>query len=143
MKRFICSVCGYVESQTVEAGGHMDPKREGAKEPTFEEDGSTGALVCSKCGATIEEAKVISKLVNAAAGATVTVAHSRTKDLASFTKQADVLVSAVGKPNLITADMEVIPSIIEELINLSASFVGISFPFFSGLRHYRSHTSIT
>ncbi|MBQ7956662.1 MAG: bifunctional methylenetetrahydrofolate dehydrogenase/methenyltetrahydrofolate cyclohydrolase FolD [Clostridia bacterium] len=37
--------------------------------------------------------------------ATVTVCHSRTKDLASFTKEADVLVSAVGKPNLITADM--------------------------------------
>jgi len=37
--------------------------------------------------------------------ATVTVCHSRTQDLASFTKQADVLVSAVGKPNLITADM--------------------------------------
>ncbi len=37
--------------------------------------------------------------------ATVTVCHSRTKDLASFTKNADILVSAVGKPNLITADM--------------------------------------
>ncbi len=37
--------------------------------------------------------------------ATVTVCHSRTKDLTSFTKQADVLVSAVGKPGLITADM--------------------------------------
>lgn len=37
--------------------------------------------------------------------ATVTVCHSRTKDLASFTKKADVLVSAVGKPGLITADM--------------------------------------
>lgn len=37
--------------------------------------------------------------------ATVTVCHSRTKDLASFTKNADVLVSAVGKPCLITADM--------------------------------------
>ncbi len=37
--------------------------------------------------------------------ATVTVCHSRTKDLASFTKNADILVSAVGKPGLITADM--------------------------------------
>lgn len=37
--------------------------------------------------------------------ATVTVCHSRTDDLASFTREADVLVSAVGKPNLITADM--------------------------------------
>ncbi len=37
--------------------------------------------------------------------ATVTVCHSRTSDIAEFTKKADVLVSAVGKPNLITADM--------------------------------------
>lgn len=37
--------------------------------------------------------------------ATVTVCHSRTQNLCEFTKKADVLVSAVGKPNLITADM--------------------------------------
>ncbi len=38
-------------------------------------------------------------------GATVTVCHSKTQDLASFTRQADILVSAVGKPKLITKDM--------------------------------------
>jgi len=38
-------------------------------------------------------------------GATVTVCHSRTKDLAYHTKQADILVVAVGKPGLITKDM--------------------------------------
>ena len=37
--------------------------------------------------------------------ATVTVCHSRTKDLPSFTREADILVSAVGKVGLITADM--------------------------------------
>lgn len=37
--------------------------------------------------------------------ATVTVCHKYTKDLASFTRQADILVVAVGKPGLITADM--------------------------------------
>lgn len=37
--------------------------------------------------------------------ATVTVCHSKTQNLADFTKQADVLVCAVGKPNLITGDM--------------------------------------
>lgn len=37
--------------------------------------------------------------------ATVTVCHSKTKDLALHTLRADVLVSAVGKPNLITQDM--------------------------------------
>jgi methylenetetrahydrofolate dehydrogenase (NADP+)/methenyltetrahydrofolate cyclohydrolase len=35
--------------------------------------------------------------------ATVTVCHSRTKDLASVTRSADVLVAAVGRANLITA----------------------------------------
>jgi methylenetetrahydrofolate dehydrogenase (NADP+)/methenyltetrahydrofolate cyclohydrolase len=37
--------------------------------------------------------------------ATVTLCHSRTKDLASHTRNADILVSAAGKPNLITRDM--------------------------------------
>jgi methylenetetrahydrofolate dehydrogenase (NADP+)/methenyltetrahydrofolate cyclohydrolase len=37
--------------------------------------------------------------------ATVTVCHSRTQDLGSFTRQADILVVAIGKPALITADM--------------------------------------
>ena len=37
--------------------------------------------------------------------ATVTVCHIHTKDLAKETKQADILISAVGKADLITADM--------------------------------------
>ena len=36
---------------------------------------------------------------------TVTIAHSRTQDLASITRQADILIAAVGRTNLITADM--------------------------------------
>jgi methylenetetrahydrofolate dehydrogenase (NADP+)/methenyltetrahydrofolate cyclohydrolase len=40
-----------------------------------------------------------------AANATVTQCHSRTRDLASVCRQADVLVSAVGSPRLVTADM--------------------------------------
>ena len=35
---------------------------------------------------------------------TVTVAHSRTKDLASVTKRADILVAAVGQPKMITKE---------------------------------------
>ena len=38
-------------------------------------------------------------------GATVTVCHSKTKDLAKYTMDADILIVAVGKPELITADM--------------------------------------
>jgi methylenetetrahydrofolate dehydrogenase (NADP+) / methenyltetrahydrofolate cyclohydrolase len=37
--------------------------------------------------------------------ATVTLCHSRTKDLSMYTKQADIIISACGKVNLITADM--------------------------------------
>lgn len=36
--------------------------------------------------------------------ATVTVAHSKTKDLASVTKRADILVAAVGQPKMITKE---------------------------------------
>lgn len=41
----------------------------------------------------------------AGANATVTVCHSRTPDLAHFTRQADILVVAIGRPRAITADM--------------------------------------
>jgi methylenetetrahydrofolate dehydrogenase (NADP+)/methenyltetrahydrofolate cyclohydrolase len=37
--------------------------------------------------------------------ATVTICHSRTHDLPSFTRQADILVAAVGHPRMVTADM--------------------------------------
>jgi len=37
--------------------------------------------------------------------ATVTVCHTRTKDLAHQTKQADIVIAAAGRPNTITADM--------------------------------------
>lgn len=40
-----------------------------------------------------------------AAGATVTICHSRTRDLAAQVRQADVVVAAVGKVGLVTADM--------------------------------------
>lgn len=36
---------------------------------------------------------------------TVTICHSRTKDLARFTRDADILVAAVGRPGIITGEM--------------------------------------
>tara|TARA_B100000686_G_C15987625_1_gene570426 strand:- start:63 stop:554 length:492 start_codon:yes stop_codon:yes gene_type:complete len=36
---------------------------------------------------------------------TVTLCHSRTKNLIDFTKKADIIIAAVGVPNLITKDM--------------------------------------
>ncbi|MEA3410436.1 MAG: bifunctional methylenetetrahydrofolate dehydrogenase/methenyltetrahydrofolate cyclohydrolase FolD [Pseudomonadota bacterium] len=39
------------------------------------------------------------------ANATVTVCHSGTRDLATFSRQADILIAAVGRPGFVTADM--------------------------------------
>ena len=39
------------------------------------------------------------------AGATVTICHSKTRDLAAHTRTADVIVAATGRRNLVTADM--------------------------------------
>jgi len=42
---------------------------------------------------------------NKTGNATVTVCHTRTKDLAGHTRRADILIAAAGRPNTITADM--------------------------------------
>ncbi|HCS35112.1 MAG TPA: bifunctional 5,10-methylene-tetrahydrofolate dehydrogenase/5,10-methylene-tetrahydrofolate cyclohydrolase, partial [Sphaerochaeta sp.] len=42
---------------------------------------------------------------NPTGNATVTVCHTRTKDVGYHTRQADIVVAAAGKPNTITADM--------------------------------------
>src|SRR5690606_27456621 len=39
------------------------------------------------------------------ANATVTVCHSRTKDLASHLKRADIVIAAIGRAEMITGDM--------------------------------------
>ncbi len=44
-------------------------------------------------------------MMNRDVNATVTVCHSGTKDLAAVTKEADILVAAMGKPQFIKADM--------------------------------------
>ncbi|HEY5381367.1 MAG TPA: bifunctional 5,10-methylenetetrahydrofolate dehydrogenase/5,10-methenyltetrahydrofolate cyclohydrolase [Acidobacteriaceae bacterium] len=46
---------------------------------------------------------VASMLINASA--TVTVCHSRTRDLASITREADILVAAIGRAGFVTAEM--------------------------------------
>jgi methylenetetrahydrofolate dehydrogenase (NADP+) / methenyltetrahydrofolate cyclohydrolase len=38
-------------------------------------------------------------------GATITVCHSKTKDISMFTKQADIIVVAAGRPHILTKDM--------------------------------------
>ncbi|UCC97835.1 MAG: bifunctional methylenetetrahydrofolate dehydrogenase/methenyltetrahydrofolate cyclohydrolase FolD [Phycisphaerales bacterium] len=42
---------------------------------------------------------------NPTGNATVTVCHTRTKDLSYHTKRADIVIAAAGRPNTITADM--------------------------------------
>ncbi|SVC62457.1 uncharacterized protein METZ01_LOCUS315311, partial [marine metagenome] len=37
--------------------------------------------------------------------ATVTICHSRTKNLSTITQSADILIAAIGKPNFVTKDM--------------------------------------
>ena len=39
------------------------------------------------------------------ADCTVTVCHSRTRDIAEIARQADILVAAVGRAGFVTADM--------------------------------------
>ena len=39
------------------------------------------------------------------ADATVTICHSRTQNLSEITRQADILIAAVGKPGFVTLDM--------------------------------------
>lgn len=39
------------------------------------------------------------------ANSTVTIVHSRTKDIAHYTRQADILIAAMGRANFVTADM--------------------------------------
>ena len=52
---------------------------------------------------TIVGKPMTSLLVNASA--TVTVCHSKTKDLAAVTRGADILIAAIGKPEVVTAAM--------------------------------------
>lgn len=42
---------------------------------------------------------------SATGNATVTVCHTRTKNLAEHTKRADIVIAAAGRPNTVTADM--------------------------------------
>ncbi len=67
-----------------------------------------GEKVEGKHAVVVGRSRIVGKpmaLLLLAQNATVTVCHSRTSDLASITRQADILVAAVGKPRMITGDM--------------------------------------
>jgi methylenetetrahydrofolate dehydrogenase (NADP+)/methenyltetrahydrofolate cyclohydrolase len=56
---------------------------------------------------TIVGKPMASLMVQAGDGAdcTVTICHSRTRDLAAHTRRADIIVAAIGRPNFVTAEM--------------------------------------
>ena len=69
---------------------------------------STGVEVKGKNAVIVGRSKIVGKPVSLLLlqdHATVTICHSRTKDLAEHTKNADILVAAVGKPKLIKKNM--------------------------------------
>lgn len=69
---------------------------------------STGVPIEGKHAVVIGRSKTVGKpmsLLLLNENATVTVCHSKTKNLTEKTRQADILVVAIGQPRLITADM--------------------------------------
>lgn len=69
---------------------------------------STGLNLRGKEAVVVGRSNIVGKpvaLLLLQAGATVTMCHSQTRDLAHHTRRADVLVSAIGKPHAIGGDM--------------------------------------
>jgi methylenetetrahydrofolate dehydrogenase (NADP+)/methenyltetrahydrofolate cyclohydrolase len=69
---------------------------------------SIGYELRGKHAVVIGRSNIVGKpmaLMLLAQSATVTICHSATQDLGAFTRQADVVVAAVGKRNVLTADM--------------------------------------
>lgn len=69
---------------------------------------STGENISGKKAVVVGRSNIVGKPVAKLLldrNATVTIAHSRTRDLPAVCREADVLVAAVGRPEMITADM--------------------------------------
>lgn len=69
---------------------------------------STGVKLEGKHAVIIGRSNIVGKptaILLLQENCTVTVCHSKTRDLAEETKKADIVIAAVGKPNLVTADM--------------------------------------
>ena len=68
---------------------------------------STGETIEGKHAVVIGRSDIVGKPMGALLlqrNATVTICHSRTRDLAGVARQADILVAAIGRPILVTAD---------------------------------------
>ncbi len=69
---------------------------------------STGTDISGKHAVVIGRSNIVGKPVSTLLlqkNATVTICHSRTQNMAEICKTADILVAAVGRPKLVTADM--------------------------------------
>jgi methylenetetrahydrofolate dehydrogenase (NADP+)/methenyltetrahydrofolate cyclohydrolase len=69
---------------------------------------STGIDIAGKRAVVIGRSDIVGKPVAALLlreNATVTICHSRTRDLPDVVREADILVAAIGKPRFVTAEM--------------------------------------
>jgi len=69
---------------------------------------TTGIPLPGKEAVVIGRSNIVGKpvaLMLLAESATVTICHSRTKDLVDHVRRADIVVAAIGKPRFVTADM--------------------------------------
>lgn len=69
---------------------------------------STGTTIFGKHAVVVGRSNIVGKpiaLMLLGENATVTICHSRTQNLASYTREADILVVAIGKKEFITGDM--------------------------------------
>lgn len=69
---------------------------------------STGEDICGKNAVVVGRSNIVGKpasMLLLSKNATVTICHSKTQNLSSITKNADILVVAVGKPQFINGDM--------------------------------------
>ncbi|MGD9850499.1 MAG: bifunctional methylenetetrahydrofolate dehydrogenase/methenyltetrahydrofolate cyclohydrolase FolD [Nitrospirales bacterium] len=69
---------------------------------------STGEAIAGKRAVVIGRSNIVGKPVAMLLlhrHATVTICHSRTKDLSGVVREADIVIAAIGKPHFVTADM--------------------------------------
>lgn len=69
---------------------------------------STGTTISGRHAVVVGRSNIVGKpiaLMLLGENATVTICHSRTQNLASYTREADILVVAIGKKEFITGDM--------------------------------------
>lgn len=69
---------------------------------------STGTTISGKHAVVVGRSNIVGKpiaLMLLGENATVTICHSRTQNLASYTREADILVVAIGRKEFITGDM--------------------------------------